>query len=848
MPLKIGARGFILLGENFDQPRWREAQVVGLQKEWVQVVVRASVTEVESHSLSSCKRRGLHFLPGRVQGHTAADGSPWRQFRSGSSCKEIGNRGSNPSWFRRRAQLCHSIRAGCKTGCPESSERFSTTARRREWFFLPKQQRNWFGSPGQAAKEVARWWYGRRRAIREVKEKSISQEQERQEVLIAGKESSAPIGRQGFDSQGDHADGREEFGPHARPACIASSSVPDQKGKEEPKTSTKHQFSELRFWFEQGNLLQQNQFAVLGEAERPCEGSGALPTVTSKDVQTSTTTCPKICQGNRKRVGCRRKRLQGDRLHPKNSIWETEEPSTLSSFAGSDIRVSPQGRVFEGCPSDSPLPAGDPSMRSGWRVGGSMASNPHSRSVRKTVVGRRPCKPAECHGLSEIHERACQNHGCLEEKGQRTWRRGGFGEAAEDWQRQRWQGKEEGRAFRAVKAVFPESDVQEHSSAKPEFSSEVLQDVYGSWGSFGRFLKLVYKSPEYRMNKVEPHSKNLGVGPSSPSHQIGKDVALFPSLLRIPDFAGKPRSARRRARGRGHQETWEWVKMLWTFFTFLEGGEPYRIADQRDLLSRSQRAAWTPLHARYAGLMHKEIHRFVRLKDHNPLSRGIQKLDTLIQIAKSSQYKGLDLSSAVNTAKSVKPDRMSLPEEAGVIDPKLFLKGEHLDVFCNMSELVPVKPPPDPTVKGCFKVDKDDVRAVYTRLLESGVAVLLPEELAVRDSKGNIITGGLFAVDHKSSSDRIILDRRPLNEIEKRLVWAKLPHGCLLTQLIVPKGYNIRGNGDDLSNYFYLLKHEESWLPRNAVGESIDGHGFEKFGGVAGKSLSYLFGSFLWGI
>lgn len=392
-----------------------------------------------------------------------------------------------------------------------------------------------------------------------------------------------------------------------------------------------------------------------------------------------------------------------------------------------------------------------------------------------------------------------------------------------------------------MKAVFPENNVQEHSSAKPEFSSEVLQDVYGSWGSFGRFLKLVYKSPEYRMNKVEPHSKNLGVGPSSPSHQTGKDVALFPSLLRIPDLAGKPRSARRRARGRGHQETWEWVKMLWTFFTFLEGGEPYRVADQRDLLSRSQRAAWTPLHARYAGLMHEEIHRFVRLKDNNPLSRGIQKLDTLIQIAKSSQYKGLDLSRAVNTAKSVKPDRMSLPEEAGVIDPKLFLKGEHFDVFCNMPELVPVKPPPDPTVKGCFKVDKDDVRAVYTRLLESGVAVLLPEELAVRDSKGNLITGGLFAVDHKASSDRIILDRRPLNEIEKRLVWAKLPHGCLLTQLIVPKGYNIRGNGDDLSNYFYLLKHEESWLPRNAVGESIDGQGFEKFGGVAGKKFVLSF-------
>ena len=301
-------------------------------------------------------------------------------------------------------------------------------------------------------------------------------------------------------------------------------------------------------------------------------------------------------------------------------------------------------------------------MRSGWWVGGSLATDPHTRPIRETIVGRRPCKPAERHGLPEIHERAGQDHRSLKEKRQRSWRRSGIRQATEDWQRQRWQRKEEGRACRAVKAVFPESHVQKHSSAKPEFCSEVLRDVYGSWGSFGRFLKLVYKSPEFQMNRVELHSKNLGVGPSSPSHQTGKDVALFPSLLRIPDFAGKPRSARQRARGRGHQETWEWVKMLWTFFTFLEGGEPYRVADQRDLLSRAQRAAWTPLHARYAGLMHEEIHRFVRLKDNNPLSRGIQKLDTLIHIAKSSQYKGLDLTRAVNTAKSVKPDRMSLPD------------------------------------------------------------------------------------------------------------------------------------------------------------------------------------------
>eukprot|EP00438_Fugacium_kawagutii_P014674 Skav232095 [mRNA] locus=scaffold2353:86437:88234:+ [translate_table: standard] len=142
--------------------------------------------------------------------------------------------------------------------------------------------------------------------------------------------------------------------------------------------------------------------------------------------------------------------------------------------------------------------------------------------------------------------------------------------------------------------------------------------------------------------------------------------------------------------------------------------------------------------------------------------------------------------------------------------------------------------PPKPTV-GCFRVEPQDQKAVNQRLLDSGVATLLPESLALRDSKGNIISGGLFAVDHKAESDRIILDRRPFNELERRLVWAKLPHGSLLTQLIVPKGFSIRGSGDDLSNYFYLLKHNTEWLPRNTVGHSFDGEGYEAYGGKKGE-------------
>ena len=381
--------------------------------------------------------------------------------------------------------------------------------------------------------------------------------------------------------------------------------------------------------------------------------------------------------------------------------------------------------------------------------------------------------------------------------------------------------------------VQPECSQVKSQAAKPAKGNPVLQMAYESWGSFGRFLKLIEKSSSVSSEEV---------GHLTPPEQQG-DSSLFPSMLVIPRVLGKPSSARRRARGRGQAIAWEWVKVLWSLFTFLDAGAPFKSSEQQKLLSRARAACWTPMHAEYAGLLHKEINRFVRLWDNSdPLSRGLLKLDELIKKVKASQYGGINLASNLsNVAKDVKPERMSLPSTAGIIDPKKFLKGHHLESFMNMARDIPSHDTPVNPTKGCFKVRDQDLIAVYHKLLDSGVAVLLPENQAVRDDEGRIITGGLFAVDHKPSSDRIILDRRPFNELEKRLVWAKLPHGCLLTQLIVPKGCSVRGSGDDLSNYFYLLQHESSWLPRNAIGTSFDGRGFEAYGGVPGESYVLAF-------
>ena len=157
-----------------------------------------------------------------------------------------------------------------------------------------------------------------------------------------------------------------------------------------------------------------------------------------------------------------------------------------------------------------------------------------------------------------------------------------------------------------------------------------------------------------------------------------------------------------------------------------------------------------------------------------------------------------------------------------------------------MPQWVP-KHGPVPQLRACHKVAPADELRVVKKLLSSGMATLIPASEAVTDSSGSIISGGLFAVPHKPASDRVINDRRPFNIGENRLDWSKLPHGSLLTQLVLPPGHSIRASGDDLSNYFYLIQHLPEWLPRNTVGRPWDGRHFSQYGCLPGVKYMVAF-------
>ena len=163
-----------------------------------------------------------------------------------------------------------------------------------------------------------------------------------------------------------------------------------------------------------------------------------------------------------------------------------------------------------------------------------------------------------------------------------------------------------------------------------------------------------------------------------------------------------------------------------------------------------------------------------------------------------------------------------MPDHAGILDPRMHLSPHRAREFESMPDSVPIPGTPPGDCRACHKVDPKDWPNLLRKLHKSGMISFVPEHDALHEN-GQVIKGGLFCVPHKVESDRLINDRRPLNLRERRLGWCELPSGVMLCQLILEDHQSIRASGDDLSNYFYLIKHLDEWLPRNCFGRAIMG-------------------------
>ena len=362
------------------------------------------------------------------------------------------------------------------------------------------------------------------------------------------------------------------------------------------------------------------------------------------------------------------------------------------------------------------------------------------------------------------------------------------------------------RAATLAAAEPPCAKVPNSPKAGVSADRSLLSDlIKNSHGSFARFAR-IYRSVE--------------TGVCTPSEPTGT-TTLFPSMLPWKKPPGKSKH------GRGLQsadkwEALEWMRLLWCLFNFLEAGSPCRKNAASAAVSRASLGVWTALHESYARTMFKKVCCFVT-QPRGTLDRGSAKLDELISRIRFSQYNpDVNLDEAMCGAMPVRPERVSVPDVAGILDPRMHLSPDRAKEFESMPDSVPIPGPPPGDCRACHKVDPKDWPDLLRKLHKSGMIGFVPEHDALHEN-GHVVKGGLFCVPHKVESDRLINDRRPLNFRERRLGWCELPSGVMLCQLILEDHQSIRASGDDLSNYFYLIKHLDEWLPRNCFGRAIKG-------------------------
>ena len=162
-------------------------------------------------------------------------------------------------------------------------------------------------------------------------------------------------------------------------------------------------------------------------------------------------------------------------------------------------------------------------------------------------------------------------------------------------------------------------------------------------------------------------------------------------------------------------------------------------------------------------------------------------------------------------AENVRADLVALPAAAGSVRPRDFQFPERASVLRDLSGLLlPEEDVRGPVPLGCYIVEHTEQRTLFSRLLACGAAVLFPAR-KVPTFRGRPLVGGLFAfpmIKDGRRSQRVIVDRRPHNSVERRLRWLELPSAAQLQRIVLDESEVLLGSGDDLECYYYFLEHE----------------------------------------
>ena len=296
-----------------------------------------------------------------------------------------------------------------------------------------------------------------------------------------------------------------------------------------------------------------------------------------------------------------------------------------------------------------------------------------------------------------------------------------------------------------------------------------------------------------------------------------------------------PRGGGRRARFNRTRRAMLWVNALVCYWNFLELGSPQGKTDG-PLVCLSA-SAEVP---EWGWALLSEVRAFGSLEERvSSGSVGRDQLEELLsscplgrygETCEGAQFGGATAEGPLKVVSSL----TAMPGKAGVVRPADVLCPERAAVVRDLDKIVLDADARGPIPYACHAVDPDEELLLYARMLQAGVAVLVPEEDVAQRPEGGPLVGGLFGVwkaNKKGLEMRLIFDRRPQNAEEARLGWLRLPEAAQLQRLVLGTYEGARGSGEDLVCYYFYLEHERKWIVRQAVGRPVTGAFAGRFGG-----------------
>ena len=174
---------------------------------------------------------------------------------------------------------------------------------------------------------------------------------------------------------------------------------------------------------------------------------------------------------------------------------------------------------------------------------------------------------------------------------------------------------------------------------------------------------------------------------------------------------------------------------------------------------------------------------------------------------------------SASTAKPIVASRLTFPGPPG-FDPVPFFDVNTANAFCNPldSASCPSRFQGEvPRVQ--VNATQEERWLLYKKLAESGRLFPVPA-----DGIRKRFLSGLFSVLKDAHRDRLILDARPPNMLERvRTAWCQsMASGQGLCDLVLRPGHTVVASGLDLKDYFYQFKIGAQRLLRNTLAAPLD--------------------------